>query len=134
MKSENLVQMAVLFIIMAISFPLLLGDETIVGDPLETVVDMVKTLFPSLIGIGILLMFLSWAIEQTSFDPLETIITTDLKFWEWGLIRYLGFSLSAIVLTTLINKSFGFIISCVLLVIAIFLRIPYEYKKMMRRA
>ena len=128
MKSENLVQMAVLFIIMAISFPLLLGDETIVGDPLETVVDMVKTLFPSLIGIGILLMFLSWAIEQTSFDPLETIITMDLKFWDWKNGYYLPFVICMISLVNLLNRQAGFIISLVFLVITIY-RIVQEVSK-----
>ena len=134
MEFEDFIRIFFTVISLLWVIPFFLGETAPVGDTLIEVVDIVKNLFPFLIGIGIIVMILSWAMEQTSSDPLETIITTDLKFWEWSLIKYLAFTVGIIVITTIINKPFGFVVSLVLLVIAIFLRIPYEYKIAKERA
>jgi len=135
MDFDRIFQHLMVVLIMLFFMPFLLGSETTVGNPLEVIFDLVGEFAPVLVsGIFLYLLFKATeaVIELDTFD--STIEKINLKFWEWSLIKYLAFTVGIIVITTIINKPFGFVVSLVLLVIAIFLRIPYEYKKAKERA
>lgn len=132
MDFEDMFKLVTTFIALTVTIQVLQGDGTTESNIIQTTVDLIINVFPFVIGTGLILLALGYAIEQYEFEPTEFKIK--IKFWEWSLSQYLGFTVGTIVFASLMNKAFGFVVSLILLVIAVFLRIPYEYKKMMRDA
>jgi len=72
---------------------------------------------PFIAGVGILMRILSSWVEST--DELPSMDFNRLKFWEWQLRYYIPFYLITIVLTHIINRGLGFIISIILSIVTI---------------
>ena len=84
---------------------------------LSNVINMILNIMPFILGGGLLIMILMSWIEST--DELPSFDINRLKFWEWQLRYYIPFYFVMIILTHIINRGLGFIISIILSIVTI---------------
>lgn len=114
---DFLIRVFTLFILLFVIPPTL--QKNVVGDPISEILPKIFDLLPFIVAIGCSILILDYFIESTDVDFLETILITDLKFWEWGQRGYILFALSVIIVTTILNKPLGAVASVILFVISI---------------